>query len=364
MTRADCPAWVEDALWAAARAQLEPGVLARPALVDAVVDRSRRYTSEREHLRDDSPGDLAARALFFTVADAAKVLVPLGELAAARGLPVDRPVRAIDVGAGVGAMSFGAAAMLADGPGLHVRAIDRDAAALRLLRAAFDAAGRDAGPSRLDVEVGDVRDWQHRGEPVDLVIAGTVLNELDPSEREPLVRRWLEWIRPDGAVVILEPALRETARDLHAVRDAVLAAGAARAFAPCVRQGPCPALDDESDWCHEDRLTELPPRTRALAQATGLRDAGLKFSYLVLRRDDLAQVATERRAVRVVSQPKRSKGKLELYGCGEHGRTLMRLLKRNRAEVNRAFERARRGDVLLVDADGDDIGADTAVDRA
>ena len=59
------------------------------ALVDAVVDRSRRYTSEREALAApaDRNSDLAARALFFTIADAAKPALPLLELARAGHQP-------------------------------------------------------------------------------------------------------------------------------------------------------------------------------------------------------------------------------------------------------------------------------------
>jgi hypothetical protein len=52
MTRvARTPAVIEDALHAAARAQLPAALLGGAALTAAVIDRSRRYTSERERLR-------------------------------------------------------------------------------------------------------------------------------------------------------------------------------------------------------------------------------------------------------------------------------------------------------------------------
>ncbi len=110
---------------------------------------------------------------------------------------------------------------------------------------------------------------------------GTLLNELPEPARLPLVERALAAIGDDGAVIILEPALRETSRALHELRDAVLARGAAHVFAPCTRVGtPCPALADPNDWCHEDRLVKLPPATAELARVTNLRDGDLKFSYL------------------------------------------------------------------------------------
>ena len=201
----------------------------------------------------------------------------------------------------------------------------------------------------------------------DLVLAGTVMNELPEEARLPLVQRALAALRPGGAVVVIEPALRETSRDLHRIRDAALAAGA-HVFAPCTRRvAPCPALEDDRDWCHEDRPTRLPPRAQQLATATGLRGGGLKFSYVVLRNepgglvpDDVHEGA--RRALRVVSQPRKLKGKLECFACGDGGRASLRRLGRARSDSNRALDRARRGDVVVV-GERDDLDVDDVVER-
>jgi ribosomal protein RSM22 (predicted rRNA methylase) len=178
-------------------------------------------------------------------------------------------------------------------------------------------------------------------------------------------------------VIIVEPALRETARALHELRDDILRAGAGHVFAPCTRTGaPCPMLAHADDWCHEDRALALPPRTAELARVTHLRDSGMKFSYLVLRHSPLPLVDTTH-AWRVVSAPFAPKGKLELFGCSDTGRVPLRLLKRNRSEANRAFERARRGDVVVLSPAADptsglrppedspriEIERDTRVDR-
>src|SRR5439155_17805257 len=91
--------------------------------------------------------------------------------------------------------------------------------------------------------------------PADLVVMGTLLNELPAEARLSLVQRALAAVSPDGAVIVIEPALRETSRALHELRDAVLAGGHGFVFAPCTRTcAPCPALADPDDWCHEDRL--------------------------------------------------------------------------------------------------------------
>jgi len=353
------------AVWDAAREIVGDAALAPAVLHEAIRERSRRYTSERERLGErpsDPRADLAARAVFFTLADEPKLAIPLGELVHRGALPARRPLRAVDVGAGCGALALGLATRVADP--LELTLIDRDADALAI---AAGALRRCAPHARVSTVVGDLT--RAPLPAADLVLIGSALNELPVAERMPLIARSLAALSEDGAVIAIEPALRETTRALHELRDAVLAAGAAHVFAPCTRRGaPCPALADPSDWCHEDRTVRLDPRVAELARVTHLRDAGLKFSYLVLRRAPTPLVDAAGAAWRVVSAPHAPKGKLELYGCSDAGRVELRLLRRNRAEPNRAFERAARGDVLVVSGaeHGDDrveITRETSVTR-
>ncbi len=351
---------------AAARAELGDAPLATGPLARAIIDRSRRYTRDRERLAApaDRTADLAARAAFFTIADAMKLAVPLGELAGRGALPARRPLRVIDLGAGCGAMSLGLVAALAGEPGvsLDVVAVDRDAAALAIAAAAIrDFAARSGVGVTVTVRVADaaaVGTPAGRGAPLgeaDLVVIGSLLNELAPAPALAVIERALGAIAEDGAVIVIEPALRDTSRALHQIRDAILAGGAGHVFAPCTRRGaPCPALADPDDWCHEDRPLRLPPRTAELARLTHLRDSGMKFAYLVLRRQPLGLVPAGGQAWRVVGVPRPEKGKLCVIGCSDHGRVPIRLLRRHRSAANRAVERAERGDVLVVDAAPDE----------
>lgn len=353
---------VEDALWDAARASLPRGVLVHKGLIPAVIARSEMYTTDREHLAaaGKKPGaaDLAARALFFGVADAAKISIPLGELERRGVLPSRDVLRIADVGAGAGAMTLGAIDFLG-GRRVDVVAIDRDVAALELMRA---AVANLSEASRVSCERRNVVGLSLDPGRFDLVLAGTVLNELDPAERHRLVRAMVAGLADGGAAIIVEPALRETSRALHEVRDRVIADGVGHVFAPCTQQtAPCPMLADERDWCHEDRPTQLPPRAARIAQVTGLRTGGLKFSYLVIRRQSDPLVAGDGPALRVVSQMRRSKGKRECFACGDGGRVELRLPKKNRSDANRAFERAKRGDVAVTTATGT-IGRDESVE--
>jgi len=360
------PVDLEEVMREATREAVGDAPLATPALVRAVIDRSRRYTSERERPAADRTADLAARALFFTIADAMKLAIPLGELVGRGGLPAARPLSIVDLGAGCGAMSLGALIALPPGTAVDIVAIDRDAAALAIARTAVHAlAARRQIAAAFTAREGDVA--RAPLPAADLVVLGSVLNELPTPARLGVALRALSAIRDDGAVIIIEPALRDTARALHELRDAVLASGRGHVFAPCTRRGsPCPALADPDDWCHEDRPLALPPRTAELARLTHLRDGGMKFAYLVLRRQPLALVEHDA-AWRVVSAPLIAKGKREVIGCGAAGRVPLRLLRRHRGPDNRDFEAAQRGDVLVIDAPIDDarveISADTHVAR-
>lgn len=358
-----CRQEIEDVLWAAARAQLAANALDRKRLLRAISERSALYTSEREDLQDNvgrvqPASDLAARALFFSVADAAKIGVPLAELAGRGCLPEGARWRVLDLGAGAGAMGLGILSFCADrhpGITLDIDAVDLDEAALNIYAdavARLASTGLELGASRVTPRCQSACTMSIESSSYDLVVLGSVLNELREAEAIELTKRAMQGLRPGGSLIVIEPALRETSRGLHRVRDALIGAGHA-IFAPCTRQNaPCPALADERDWCHEDRPGVLPSRARQMAQSTGLRDGGLKFSYLVVRQDDegLVDAAERALAFRVVSQPQRSKGQRTCFACGQPGRLRVRLLKRNRNGGNRDFEHARRGDLLLTEA--------------
>ena len=208
---------VEEALWAAASRRL-PGEVLRPGrLAAAVLERTRRYTSERQRLDEPLAGeaaaaDLAARALFFTATDAAKIALPLAELAARDLVPARRPLRVLDVGAGAGAMTLGLAAFLhrTGGPvDLAVVAVERDAAALALMAEATGELARALGGTiALEPRAADVLRHAPAAGLFDLVLAGGLLNELDEAARAPLIDRGLAALAPGGALIAIEPALR------------------------------------------------------------------------------------------------------------------------------------------------------------
>ena len=299
---------------------------------------------------------LAARLLFSFPRDVPKAAGAIREIAACGRLGPG-PISVLDLGSGPGAASWGIARVaeaVSAGP-ITATLVDSDAAALDLARA-IAAGAPCAAPITVKTLVGDVR--HPPPGTFDVVIAMQVLSELDRDlapevrlvEHAKLVLRWLDRTAENGTLVIVEPALRERARHLHALKPALIAAGAS-IFAPCLHAAPCPLA--ERDWCHEDLPVDLPDRLVPVARAAGLRWERATYAYLAIRRDG----ATLRgaldggsRLARVVGSPPKSKGRRDHVVCGD-GFPAVRIdrLDRDASDANAAWDDASRGDVLALD---------------
>jgi len=209
----------------------------------------------------------------------------------------------------------------------------------------------------------------------DLIILSNVLNELydgmpDRIERRAafLGRLLREQLDLHGSCLIIEPALRETSRDLLLVRDVLLGQGLA-VYGPCLHQQGCPCIVDPKDWCHEDIPWDPPALIRDIDRLVGLRKDSLKFSWLVLRKDRLSLADVHQgRVFRVVSEPLVSKGKRELYLCGEGVRRIAMRQDKDRSDANESFDQLRRGEVARFEGIIDEpkrykIGKETVVSR-
>jgi SAM-dependent methyltransferase len=345
--------------------------LTGPRLTRAILEVSHTYTRERTALAtlqgDDSA--LGARLQFFLPRDLLKVHGPLAELASIGALPVGEAGvwRVLDLGAGLGSTSLGLAryaALTGSAQRLDVTAIDTDAAALELFaELARDVTGLPGVPIALTTQTGDIARAIPRGR-FDFILLGLSLNELHAGMTDPPLRAaklaarlvaLSASLNTGGVLLIIEPALRETSRALHAVRDILVARDAApHVFAPCLTHAGCPMLARERDFCHERVAFQLPPALAALAASAGLREADLTYSYLSLRNQpgSLRELAPNATLFRAVSGQIASKGKTELWLCGESGAPRAMRLDRHRSLENMAFEHAERGSILQLDDAG------------
>jgi SAM-dependent methyltransferase len=230
-------------------------------------------------------------------------------------LPLLRPKRVLDLGAGTGIVGTTLSKRF---EGVQVVAVDR-VAGPGMIVADLSKGARPAGVTGR----------------FDLIVAAHLLNEftglLAPARAE-LVLGWMrDWLAPNGVLLLIEPALKETSRALLSVRDQLTSAGAF-VLAPCLWQGPCPALVSPHDWCHDSAARPSQPRA--------------DFSYLVLAAQ--GQVHNDPAQFRVVSDLKREKGRTRLFGCGLSGRNPMLLQNRDATPSNEAFLSLDRGDLFRV----------------
>jgi len=327
---------------------------------------SRLFTRERDALGSDYFADPALRRaylLYFLPVNLAKVASLLQEMPE---LP-QRHLRILDVGSGPG---VGALAVLghltqhgvAAHEGSEVIAVDRSRRALQEAEALWEQVSvtRRGWPSlrfhtmTLDLErPGAHVPW--KAGAFDLVILANSLNELFRSATDPIARRvtllesLLDALTSDGTCMIIEPALRETTRDLHHMRDRLVAARRATVYSPCLHEQPCPALARPDDWCHEERPWSPPPMLQAIDREVGFIKDALKFSYLMLRKDGLKVAERGPDVYRVVSEVMVMKGDRRAWLCNETGRPLVGRLDKARSEANVALDRWHRGAIVRVE---------------
>jgi SAM-dependent methyltransferase len=347
------------------RSRKNPSMHRPDSLADDVARLSRLLTTERgclpaAYLRD--PGLRKAYLTYFLPPNLDKVGVPLREISLhpANLLEQER-LQVLDLGAGPGTATLGIRQFFARnrmGLRLECTAVDQVAENLQDAEVLFrEQSGVTGVPATLfTVRSGIEAIAEHSGGPFDIIVLSNVLNELYLREedgirkRTSLVGRIMEHLlAPDGSCVIIEPALRETSRDLLMVRDGIVDEGF-HVYSPCLVQGHCPALVNPKDWCHEDRPWDPPETIKEIDSRIGLRKDSLKFSYVVLRKDGRTLADTcGPDSFRVVSEPLVSKGKRELYLCGREGRRLAVRLDKDAAPGNEAFAQLSRGDVVSVE---------------
>jgi ribosomal protein RSM22 (predicted rRNA methylase) len=334
-------------------------------LVEAVAELSRVFTKERTHLSrtylDDRLLGIAYLQYFLPV-NLAKIQLLLDEMPPPEA---SRPISVLDLGSGPGT---GALAVLdwwrnRESPQpLSVISIDSSVVALRQARQLWDryceivkVGGMSLQSYEVDVER---RAWldQVRGkEPFDLIILANCLNEIHNDTKDPienrtgLVTEALSLLAPHGTMMVVEPALRETSRALHQIRDRLLQAKHCTVYSPCLHESGCPALAKPDDWCHEERVWEPPAVIRQIDEEVGFIKDALKFSYLLLRKD--GKTITERRpdVYRVVSELRELKGEKRAWLCNEQGRQEVGRQNRLASPLNEAFDQWHRGAIVQIE---------------
>jgi ribosomal protein RSM22 (predicted rRNA methylase) len=338
----------------------------------AVAELSRLFTKEREALGMaylDDPSLARAYLRYFFPVNLSKIQVLLDELPEDwHNAAGNQPLQVLDLGTGPGT---GALAVL-DWLNQHdpdwlkqltVVAVDVSADALRQARQLWDAFERQANISdaRLILHEGDLarltsgwrNDVDQRG-PYDLIIVANCLNELfgrlhSLKERSGLIGDLLGLLAPHGTLMLLEPALRETSRALHQVRDLILLEKRCTVYSPCLHEGNCPALTKPNDWCHEERAWEPTKSIQRIDHEVGFIKDALKFSYLLLRTDGRTIAERSPHTFRMVSELRKLKGDTRAWLCNELGRCEVGRLDRAETDMNVGWDECQRGTIVRIE---------------
>lgn len=336
-----------------------------------VAELSKLFTRRRVALSSsylDDPDLSAAYLSYFFPVNLSKIQVLLDEL------PVDSVVGSagdsisvLDLGSGPGTGSLAVLDWVRQycpfrTGNILLHAADFSRVALQQAERLLGAYCRQAGISEallktyeIDLETMSVGNRIRQGAPYDLIILANCLNELfmnraDPvTARTSLVEELLPLLKPHGTMMLVEPALRPTSRELHQVRDRLLSKQRCTVYSPCLHEGNCPALIHPNDWCHEERAWEAPAGIQAIDQEVGFIKDALKFSYLLLRTDGRTIAQRGPETFRFVSELRMLKGDTRAWVCNELGRSEIGRLDRARSQTNAAWNECGRGTIVRID---------------
>ena len=349
----------------AIRQIIEKNGLPQSRLAQLVSDLSRLFTKERTELSRsylEDPTALMAYLSYFVPVNLSKIQALLDEM------PTDQQQErfsVLDLGSGPGT---GSLAVLdwwnsqKHAGALSVVTVDSSPAALGQANQLWIRYCQMVGITTASFEryEGDLERaaWLTQVRPrapFDIIILANSLNELYVGAKDPIAARTnfvaeaLSLLAPSGTMMILEPALRETSRALHHVRDRLLQEKQCTVFSPCLHEDSCPALVNPYDWCHEERTWEPPPSIQEIDKEVGFIKDALKFSYLLLRKDGKTVVERSPDVYRVVSELRELKGEKRAWLCNEQGRHEVGRQDRLASSQNEAFDAWHRGAIVQIE---------------
>lgn len=220
---------------------------------------------------------------------------PLIEAAELRGwrAPTSRPVKVLDIGAGMGAASSSLAQLCIQrygSPSAEITMVDHSSQALaqtHALRAAMESEGLSIS---LTTRRADLRSREALPKPkestFDIIVISFALNEAFGEHKEKQAVAWLRKLKPllneGGLLLLIEPAQRVQSECLHRISDALVKSAVFHAWGPQLHNGPCPAHYDGKYWSHEVREWTPPQSLKEVNKHLWRSVETLKFSYTLL----------------------------------------------------------------------------------
>ncbi len=197
-----------------------------------------------------------------------------------------------------------------------------------------------------------------KNDQYDLIIASNFLNEWGNEQIEEkakfLEKIYQRHLASDGFLILVDPALRHSTREMMALRDVLVARKKLHLFAPCLHAKNCPMLAvSDRDWCHFYADWKEPDFMKDLDKILKNKNEFLKYSYFIFGSksqtplDHLPAKQDRSTIYRAISNLMGSKGKSEIVLCGPAGRWHLTRLDKNEGAKNKVFAGLKRGDLII-----------------
>lgn len=267
-----------------------------------------------------------AYALYFMPINFAKVFYLLSEIPPTQ---LDSGLSVLDYGCGPGTASLAVRAYF--GASTDLTLVDHSAVMLQTAKRILDEPN---SPQTFILS----SEFERSDRRYDLIIAANVLTELPFEKRGPTVQMLTKRLMPNGALMLVEPAMQTLARETQRLRDQIISLDPSMVpIFPCTRMDPCPMLKASSDdWCHGTLRWEGSRLVRQLDELSGFNKHRLKYSAFIFQRNGCLKTG-----LRLLQEPERKKFGFSVNVCGAncYGERIYKkkeLSEALRAELSRA----------------------------
>lgn len=222
-------------------------------------------------------------------------------------LPNDlQSVSILDIGSGPAPASISICDSLAskDADINQVTLIDSSTKAMELAQKIY---GKDNPKIKVKTIQADFqKNFPNLNAKFDIIVMSHALNELWKDKEDKINRQSeflshiADYLKPKGLLLISEPALLETSRNLIQVRD-ILVKNGFGILSPCLKTDSCPALSSPNHTCHAEIQWNPCEPVASIARSAKLDRESVKMTFFAFSKNTSVPIQYDNAIYRVVS---------------------------------------------------------------
>lgn len=244
-------------------------------------------------------------------------------------------LRVLDLGCGEGAGSIGIYSVFGDKI-KYFKGIDNSYERLKYYDEFMKITETDF--ESINMNINDVNNMNLN--EFDIIISSNLLYEIGIDKSIRFINKLLRKMNNDTILILVEPALKESSQILMNIRDDIIKKNF---VIPCSHKGSCPLILKDG-WCYKV-LRWVYPLFMEIINRKLFRDLRLKFSYLVIKKED----EDIKNTFCFLSNTKIEKGKYKNNFCSKDGIINCMLLKKELNDKNRIFKDIEHGDIGILE---------------